>query len=321
MPCLLNPGGDGPHAAWTPQMDWLPEPPRTARGFCRYTRSLSPMKRGAMSVPVKPLFALGVAFAAGVGVTAAYVGAKPERATTHVGKTRGISDSVVASDATKSASPTPTGSTENPTVPVPDNRSAANGWVDPVKQTAVASQPRQPLPPLVFNLEEKQGSASDRASHGAKSNRQPDASQSIVAQVSPPQRPDISALVATPENRSATAGPMTTDRSLLSRREDANSLDRTKAIEPAIKSNRKSSDGRIDFTKDERSNRLSSTSKRVQSADGMESAYSDASQHYYPSSRDRHVNSNYPTPPVVRRGYREASTNTAPSGVMRWLNQ
>lgn len=237
------------------------------------------------------------------------MGAKPERATTHVGKTRGILDSVVASDATKSASPTPTGSTENPTVPAPDNRSAANGWVDPVKQTAVASQPRQPLPPLVFNLEEKQGSASDRASHGAKSNRQPDASQSIVAQVSPPQRPDISALVATPENRPAAAGSMTTDRSLPSQRADA------------TKSNRKPSDGRIAFTKDERGNRILSTSKRAESADGMESAYSDTSQHYYPSSRDRYVNSNYPTPPVVRRGYREASTNTAPSGVMRWLNQ
>ena len=262
-----------------------------------------------MSVPVKPLFALGIAFAAGIGVTAAYVGGKPERATTHVGKTRGILDSVVASDATKSASPTPIGSTESPALAAPDDPSAANAWVDPVKQTAVALQPRQPLPPLVFNLEEKQGSASDRASHGAKSNRQPDTSQFIVARVSPPQRPDISALVATPEIRPAAAGSMTTDRTLPSQRADA------------IKSNRKPSGSRIAFTKDERGNQILSTSKRAQSADGMESAYSGTSQHYYPSSRDHYVNSNYPTPQTDRRGYREASTNTAPSGVMRWLNQ
>ena len=262
-----------------------------------------------MSVPVKPLFALGVAFAAGVGVTAAYVGGKPERATTHVGKTRGILDGVVASDATKPASPTPKGSTENPTVPAPDNRSAANGWVDPVKQPIVASPPRQPLPPLVFNLEEKQGIASDRATHGAKSNPQSVAGQSIVAQVSPPQRPGISALVAAPENRPAAAGSMTTDRTLPSQRADA------------TESNRKPSDGRIAFTKDERGNRILSTSKRAQSADGMGSAYSGTSQHYYRSSRDHYVNSNYPTPQTDRRGYREASTNTAPAGVMRWLNQ
>ena len=273
-----------------------------------------------MSVPVKPLFALGVAFAAGVGVTAGYVGAKPERATSHVGKTSGILDGVVASEATKSVSPTPTGSTESPTVAAPGNRAAANGWVDPVKQPAVSSPPRQPLPPLVFNVEEKQGRPSDRASHEAKSNRQPDTSQSIVGQVSPPQRPDISELVAKPENRSVAAGSMTTNRTQLSQQEDATSLFRTKAIDPVIRLNRKPSDGRIALPKDERGNRVSSTSKRVQSADGMGSAYSGNSQHYYPSSRDSYVNSNYP-PQVVRRGYREASTNAAPSGVMRWLNQ
>ncbi|MGU3282255.1 hypothetical protein [Methylobacterium mesophilicum] len=274
-----------------------------------------------MSVPVKPLFALGVAFAAGVGVTAAYVGAKPERATTHVGKTRGILDSVVASDATKSASPTPIGSTESPALAAPNNRSAANGWVDPVKQPVVTSPTRQPLPPLVFNFEEKQGSASDRASNGAKSNRQLDASQSTVAQVSPPKRPDISALVATPENRSATAGSMTTDRTLLLQRSDAPSLHQTKAVEPVIKLNRKLSDGQMALLKDGRENRFSSTSKRVHSAEAMKSAYGETLRHYYPYSRDRYVNSNYPTPQADSRGYREASSNTAPSGVMRWLNQ
>ena len=59
-----------------------------------------------MSVPIKPLLALGIAFVAGVGVTAAYVGAKPERPMTHEGKTSGISDGVAASDAAKEASPT-----------------------------------------------------------------------------------------------------------------------------------------------------------------------------------------------------------------------
>jgi len=273
-----------------------------------------------MSVPIKPLLALGIAFVAGVGVTAAYVGAKPERPMTHEGKTSGISDGVAASDAAKEASPT--GPTKSSAKGAPDNRSAANGWVDPVKQPAVATPTRQPLPPLVFNLDEKQKSAPKRVSNEPEQRSPRRIDQPIVAQATPPRRPEASELVAHQEiNRPLAVASVTTDRTLLSQRVAEATSRRTQTLPLPIQPNRKPSTERTASLAEKQDRLFPSATKQSQHGDVIRDAYPDVSQHYYTSSRNSNVDFRQRVPQIDRRGYRQASTSETSSGVMRWLNQ
>lgn len=273
-----------------------------------------------MSVPVKPLFALGVAFAAGVGVTAAYVSAKPERAATHEGQTSGILDGVAASDAAKE--PSPRGSTNSSATAVPDATSATNEWVDPVKQRSIAAPPRQPLPPLVFNLDEKPERAPDRASSEIEQKGLRGVDQSIVAQAIPPRRPEASELAAPKKsNLPPSVAPSTIDRTLLARRVVESTPHRTETSSGAIKSSRNTSVDRTASLKEDRDGVAPSSPRQIQRADVIRDAHTDVPQHYYPSSRNRYVDFKQRAPQIDRQGYRQTSTSEPSSGVMRWLNQ
>lgn len=252
-------------------------------------------------------------------MTAAYVGTKPEKPMPHEGKISGISDGVAASAAAKEASPT--GPTRSSATEALDARSARNEWVDPVKQRSVATPTRQPLPPLVFNLDEKQEHGPDRASNEQEQRSPRQVDQSIVAQAIPPRRPGVSELLAKSENRPTDAGSGTIDRTLLSQRVAEATSRRTQTLPSAIKPNRKPSTERVASLAEKQGGFFPSTTKQSQHVDVMRNAYPDASQHYYPSSRNGYVDFHQRVPQVDRRGYRQASTSETSSGVMRWLNQ
>lgn len=273
-----------------------------------------------MSVPVKPLFALGVAFAAGVGVTAAYVGAKPERAVTHEGQTSGILDGVAASNAAKE--PSPRRSTNSSAMAVPDAMPATNEWVDPVKQRSVAAPPRQPLPALVFSLNEKPERAPDRASSATEQKGLREVDQPIVAQAIPPRRPEASELAAPKKgNPPPFVAPSAIDRTLLVRRVVGSMPHRTDTASGAIKSGRNTSIERTASLKEDRDGVEPSSPRQIQRLDVIRDGQTDVPQHYYPSGRNRYVDFRQRALQVDRQGYRQASTSQPSSGVMRWLNQ
>ena len=172
-------------------------------GFISDPGSATPMNKVPMRAPVKSFLAVGTAFAAGIAVTAAFVGGAPERPQVQQGMAGGPP---LTAQAPKAAGPVP-----DARQPETAAKGAAASWVDPVRQRAAASGAN---PPLVFHMDRKREQAKVGPVRDGQGADDGFTRQAAIA-VPPPRRPAASELLAQSEahresvaaNESADATP------------------------------------------------------------------------------------------------------------------
>lgn len=143
-----------------------------------------------MSAPVRSFLAVGTAFAAGIAVTAAFVGGRPERPQVEPAMTAGPSATGQAPKVADLAST----SRAAETAPLGKAPAATETWVDPTRQRAAAPAANPPLPPLVFHVERRSEPAKDQAARDGTGADEGDVRRTAV--VPPPRRPTASELLA-----------------------------------------------------------------------------------------------------------------------------
>jgi hypothetical protein len=280
-----------------------------------------------MRPSVKPLFALGVAFAAGVGVTAAFVGTKPEKATVQQGMTNATPQAVATSKTEKVASLTPSSrSLDGSSASEAASPSDSDKWVDPVKQRSAAPPSHQPLPPLVFHMDDKKTHSSVEALQESEQAGNGPARQAVVAMVSPPPRPEKSELIVKPAkpeiDRHPTVAARATDRTLSSRPVTETQAHKSQAPRLTAKLHRNSEPVRGASIVEEPDDEDLAAERQARREYAMRQAYDEGMPpQFYPARRIRYAEPYDRDFDDAPREYRRRAT-TAPSGdVMRWLEQ
>ena len=168
-----------------------------------------------MSAPGKSFLAIGTAFAAGIAVTAAFVGGRPERPQVQPGVQPGVQQSGTGGSPVAAQAPRAVGLAPDARRPEPAAQASADPWVDPVRQRAAGSSVNPPLPPLVFHLDRKQEQAKAgplRSSQGAVQGADEEVARQAAVAVPPPRRPSASELLARTEpHRDSEAATDTAD--------------------------------------------------------------------------------------------------------------
>lgn len=274
-----------------------------------------------MSAPVKPLLAIGAAFAAGVAVTAALVDTKPDGARVDAGAHQAPSQVMSAPEPGKAAALSPP-SQESADASASKAGSSARtaSWVDPVKPQTSPPEARSSLPPLVFHLEPEPAKAGP--SQESRRARDGTPASSVAALVSPPRRPDDAELIAKLEDKPRPiVRARTTDRTLLSRSLSEARADRSRNVGIAATGHRSAEPSRVASVV-ERSNDavvVATDSPRREPAprrvDGAAAQPPVAARRFRYAARDGNAFDDAPSP------YRQRTNPAGSSGVMRWLEQ
>jgi hypothetical protein len=282
-----------------------------------------------MSAPLKPLLALGIAFAAGVGVTAAFVGTEPDQATAQQGMVNSKPRAVVTSNAEKVASlatsPRSPGSSSASEV---GSQSGTNGWVDPVKPRSVTSPSHQPLLPLVFHVDDNRAPSRAGASpERGQAGKEPD-QRSVVAMVSPPPRPEKAELVAKPAlparpqvNHHPAVAVVTTDRTLLSRRVAEAPSHKSQAPKLMAKLHRRPEPVRVASMVERPGEQDVVEDRNVRRTYVLRQEYDDTPPQFYLPRRTRYTGPYDLEADYAPREYRQRTTSAESDGLMRWLER
>ena len=278
-----------------------------------------------MSAPVKTIAALGVAFAAGVAVTAAFVGGKPDPGLLQQGMTNGTPAAVSSSDLSKVASLAPSRSPGKQAASETGGGTPEGGWVDPVKPRSSTSPAHEPLAPLVFHMDGKRANLSDGPSPEIEQAGKGPSRKSVVAMVSPPPRPEKSELAAKPikpevDGRlSVTA--RATDRTLLSQTVTDTRPRRAQAPRPTAKLHHRSEGVHVASIGDDRDGGDFAEERQARREYAMRQAYESMPPRFYAERRSRYAETYAPELEQVPEVYRRRIPSDAPRGVIRWLAQ
>lgn len=274
-----------------------------------------------MNAPVRSLFALGAAFAAGVVVTTALVAPKADKPTVQTGKPAGAPEAATHPKTAMTASLAPS-SRASESSPAPQAGAGADKWIDPVKQPTPAPTAKAPLPPLVFHLGDKQERSNDGDPRESKGNGEGPARDSVMAQVPPPRRPKASELIAKQaEHRGSTVASAAMDRVTSSPSTASTPPHTSQAPHVAAKLHRRAEGARLASADDRRDDASLAPEKSARRAHMMRRQYAEIPQEDYPASRFEatapyQIASEARAPERVQR-----SPSSQPSGVMRWLDE
>lgn len=263
-----------------------------------------------MSAPVKPLLGLLTAFAGGVAVTVAIVG-RPDRTPEPAATSK---PAQVASLETPSPSPnSPSSEGSRPA-------SDTDGWVDPVKRSTQAPTSPSALPPLVFHLHDKTEPSGNPASQSGTQDGAGHKEHSIVAQVSPPQRPSASELLAKAETEARPAiVAKAIDRPSASKPSDDQAARKVQASRLPARPNHKPESARFASNYDDGADEGPIAERSVRPFYVPGRGYTHPAEQPY-GRRYGELSDRYERDVVVQpRQYRREATSTQPSGVMRWL--
>jgi hypothetical protein len=263
-----------------------------------------------MSAPVKPLLGLVAAFAGGVAVTVAIVG-RPDRTPEPAATPK---PAEVASLETPSRSPNSLASAGSR--PASDT----DGWVDPVKRSPQASASPSSLPPLIFHLHDKTEPSGNSASQSGAQDGAGHKERSIVAQVSPPQRPSASELLAKAETEARPAlVAKAVDRPSASKPSDDLAARKAQASRLTARPNHKSESARIASNYDDEADAGPVVERPDHRFYVPGRGYGHPAEQPY-GRRYVELSDRYERDVVVQpRSYRKETTSAPPSGVMRWL--
>ena len=274
-----------------------------------------------MSAPVRSLFALAAAFAAGVVVTTALVAPKADKPTVQAGKPAGAPEAAASPKAAMVASLAPSRASES--APAPHAGAGADRWIDPVKQPTPAPNAKAPLPPLVFHLGDKQErSNNDGGPRDSKESGEGQARDSVMAQVPPPRRPKASELIAKQaEHRGTTVASAAIDRVTSAPSTTSTPPHASQAPRVAAKLHRKAEPPHVASADDRRDDASLAPEKPARRAHMMRRQYAEIPQEDYPASRYE-ATAPFQSAAEARAPERvPRSPSSQPSGVMRWLGQ
>jgi hypothetical protein len=265
-----------------------------------------------MSAPAKSLLAIGAAFAAGVAVTAAYVGAPSETAGARQGMMGGSPEATAPDQPPRAAG----AAARAPAPRVSEAAAATQGatgplteaWVDPVKQRTAAAAGTPPRPPLVFHMNR------ERAEGGAAHREE--------AAVMPPRRPKASEFLAKSAAQSdPDAANESVDRNGAARSSGAAPSRRTQASRQVASSQRRPSGGRFAASEAEQDEIRAAVERQARRAPVARRDFAAWPPDPYalrnPDGLDRYERDVADRPLVPRRRVTSAETG----GVLRWLEE